>query len=210
MSLEEILHALDRKADHQVAAIEETAHAEIEQIRAEAQAKAAAVRQAQLEGIQTALQAEQANILNQAKLEALQVTMGAREELMASALARAAHHLTQLTETTVYADLLRHLAEEAVDTLGVDGELLLRVRHQDVPLMEEIVREMGLAATVEGDLEEGPAPWGNLGGLVAATPDGRVRLTNTLGARLQRVANLHRTQIAEMIWDTVWDNEGKG
>jgi vacuolar-type H+-ATPase subunit E/Vma4 len=149
--------------------------------------------------IQAPLQAERARILNQAKLGALQVVMGTRETLIASALDAAARCLAALSPTETYAKLLRQLTQEVVDTLGAHSRLGLRVQNCDVELMSRIVREMGLSATVEGGLESEASPWGNLGGLVATTPDGRISLVNTLDARLGRVASLYRSQIAEII-----------
>ncbi len=62
-----------------------------------------------------------------------------------------------------------------------------------------LIKEMGLAATVEGDLENEASPWGCLGGVVVATPDERISLANTLAARLQRAASLYRSAIAALV-----------
>ena len=98
------------------------------------------------------------------------------------------------------------MAREAVDTFGVNQQFRLHVRADDVELMECIVRELGLEATVTGDFceqigEAAASENNHLGGTVATTADGRIRLTNTLQTRLQRVANLYRAQIAEIIFD---------
>jgi len=200
MPLENILQALEAEADGQLAEIEQRAGDEIERIRAQARAEAAQVRQKHLAGTQTPLQAERARILNQAKLEALRVVMGARETLIASALEAAARQLEAGRATPTYATWLRRLAQEAVDTLGPDSQLRLRVQDRDLELMRRIVHDMGLSATVEGGLESEDSPWGCLGGLVATTPDARISLVNTLDARLGRVAGLYRSQIAGLVF----------
>jgi vacuolar-type H+-ATPase subunit E/Vma4 len=94
------------------------------------------------------------------------------------------------------------LVQEAVNSLGPDSRLCLRVQDRDVELMRTIVRDLGLSATVEGGLESEDTPWGCLGGLVATTSDARVSLVNTLGARLGRVASLYRSQIADLVFTT--------
>lgn len=201
MPLENILQALEAEADSQLAEIEQRAGDEIERIHTEAQAQATAVRQKHLARVQSPLQAEQARILNQAKLEALRVVMGARETLIASALEAAARRLETQRTTPSYATWLRRLAQEATDTLGPPGsQLCLRVQDRDVELMRRLVHDMGLSATVEGGLESEDTPWGCLGGLVATTPDARVSLVNTLDARLGRVAGLYRSQIADLVF----------
>jgi vacuolar-type H+-ATPase subunit E/Vma4 len=78
--------------------------------------------------------------------------------------------------------------------------------------MHQIVREMGLSATVAGDLADGgffgqlrfataEVKSNGLGGLAATTAAGRISLINTLEMRLQRVAQLYRAQIAGIIFD---------
>ena len=215
MPLANILQALEAESARQVADIAHTAQAEVARLRAQAQAQATAVQQQHLLAQQAPLQAERTRIMNQARLEVLRLLMGARESLMASALEMAARCLSDLATSPAYPALMRQLTHEAVARLGTPGQLRLRVRSCDMALMRGIVEEMGLAATVEGDLEheafpatasaEGgqfngpPSPWGCLGGVVVSTPDSRISLANTLAARLQRAASLYRSAIAALV-----------
>jgi len=199
MSTEKILQALETETERQIAEIEQAAQKEIEQIHAQAQVEAAAVRQKRLAAVQAPLQAEQTRILNQAKLEALQIVLGMRESLINSALEATARHLTDLVTSEAYAQVLWQLTEEALDTLDADSQVRLRVQDRDIPLMKRLVQEMGLSAEVEGGLEEGTSSYGCPGGVVVTAADGRIRLVNTLAARLQRVASLYRPQIADML-----------
>jgi vacuolar-type H+-ATPase subunit E/Vma4 len=204
MSLEKILHSLETEAERQIIEIERETQLQIEQIRAQAGAEAETVRQKHLAAIRGPLQAEQVRLLNQAKLKALQILLSTREELIASALQAVARCLADLPLTEAYPRLVRQLAQEAVDTLGPDQALHLRVSSRDVALMRHIIQEMGLSATVEGNLERewdltSPAGAECLGGLIATTAEGRISLVNTLAARLQRAAHLYRSQIAELV-----------
>ncbi|MBN1218660.1 MAG: hypothetical protein JXM69_07020 [Anaerolineae bacterium] len=200
MPLANILQALEVEAQRRMAEIEQTTRAEIERIRTQAQAEAAVVKQKQLTAIEAPLRAEQARILNRAKLGALQIVMGTRENLITAVLEAAAERLAELTATETYADVLRDLTREAVEALGVNGQLRLRVHNGDLTLMNRIAQEMKLAATITDDLEAEAEIENDLGGVVAATPDGRISLLNTPGVRLQRVASLYRAQIAEMMF----------
>lgn len=200
MSLENILQALETEAEQQVAEIEGATQAEIERIRTQAYLEAATVRQKHLDAIQSPVQAEQARILNQAKLEALRIVMGTRETLIASALEAAARRLAALPITDMYAGLLQRLLQEAVDTLGLSSQLRLHVHSRDVELMSHIVQKMGLSAAVEGNLENEDLSWACPGGLVATNSDERISLVNTLDTRLGKVANLYRSQVAEMLF----------
>lgn len=199
MPLENILQALEAESARQVADIAQTAQAEVARIRAEAQAQATAVQQQHMLAQQAPLQAERTRIVNKAKLDALRVVMGTRETLMASALEMAAQYLGTLSASPTYPVLLQRLTQEAIDRLATPGQLRLHVRSCDVELMCGLVEEMGLAATVKGNLEHEASPWGCLGGVVVATPDERISLANTLAARLQRAASLYRSDIAALV-----------
>jgi vacuolar-type H+-ATPase subunit E/Vma4 len=211
MSLDRILQALEIEAERQIAEIERTAQIEVEGIRAQAQAEAEAVRQKHLATSQASLQIERTRLLNRAKQAASQVVLNARETLISSTLAATVERLAALSTTETYPKLLRKLTQEAVDTLGGNQRLCLHVEAQDVELMRRIVRELDLSATVAGDLAGDSLGQphntnvggenGCLGGLVVTTADGRISLANTLEIRLQRVANLYRAQIAEIIFD---------
>lgn len=200
MPLDNILQALEAEGERQVGEIEQAAQVEVERIRAQAKLEAATTRQKHLEAVQVPMQAERARILNRAKLKALRVVTAIREDLIVRVIETAADRLAEVPASESYAVLLRKLTEEAADSLGTNRQLRLCVQSRDVELMNHIIREMGISAIVDPGLENETCPWGCLGGLVASTPDRRIRLVNTLDARLQRVASLHRSQIAEMIF----------
>ncbi len=200
MPLENILQTLEAEAERLVTEIDEATQAEVERIRAEAQAEATVVRQKHITAIEAPFRAEQARILNQAKLEALQIVLGTREELITAVLEATVRQLEALTSTELYADLLQHLTQEAVTVLGVN-EVCLRVRSSDVELMNCIVQKLGLSATVTGGLEDDEAMASNGGGVVTTTLDERISLINTPIARLARAASLYRLQIAKMMFE---------
>ncbi|MBE7473351.1 MAG: hypothetical protein DPW09_16810 [Anaerolineae bacterium] len=202
MSLEHILQALEAETDQQIAEIERAGQDEIEQVRVEAEAEAEKIRQKHLSTNQILLQVERTRRLNRAKQEASQQVLQAREKLITAALAATRQHLAALTAAETYPPLLRQLTEESVATLGKTQPLCLHVRKTDVELMNRIAQELELSATVIGDLTgDSSEPNPCLGGLAVSTVDNRISLTNTLEARLQRVAQLYRAQIAEIIFD---------
>lgn len=199
MALENILQALEAEAAKKIAAIKGEALAEVEKIQSQARAEAAAIRRQQLEAARVRLQTEQARILNLARQKALQRVLGTREELIRAALDQAARELAALSDTEEYVLVLQQLLKESLETLGGAGPFKLWVQRQDVELLEQIIAKMDVQATVEANLT-GEGQWdAELGGLITATPDGRIRLINTLETRLQRVATLYRAQIAHMV-----------
>lgn len=202
MALEHILQALEAEAAQQIALIEQAAETQVQQIRSQAEAEAEVVRQKHLAAGRALLQVERTRLLNRAKQQASQMVLRARESLLSSALTATAKYLAALTGTASYPHLLRQLVQETVDTLGTDEPLCLHVDEQDVEVVEEIVRQMGLSASVTGDLKAITPSKQNgqsLGGLVVTVAGGRVMLNNTLAARLLRASILYRAQIAEII-----------
>jgi vacuolar-type H+-ATPase subunit E/Vma4 len=113
----------------------------------------------------------------------------------------AAQRLAALPNLEGYEQLLQQLLEEAVATLGGAGPFHLEVQEQDIGLMQTIVQTMGLQAVVEGTLNNKSFGGAALGGVAVTTSDGQIRLVNTLEARLERVANLCRAQVAELLFD---------
>lgn len=200
MPLDTILHALEAEAERLVAEIDQASQAEVERILTQAQAVAVVVRQKHLTAIEAPLRAERARLLNRAKLERLQLVLGTREDLITAALKAAARRLAALTSTPAYAGWLGQLTQEAVAVLGLNS-LCLHVQSNDLVLMNRLVQELGISATVTGDLELAEELERDLGGVVATTPDGGISLINTFGVRLQRVATLHRARIAELMFE---------
>jgi len=199
MPLKNILQALESEAERLVTEIDQATQAEVERIHAGAQAEAAVVRQKPITAIEAPLRAEQARILNQAKLEALQIVLGTREELITAVLEVAAARLDERSSAEGYTDVLEQLTQEAVAVLGVD-EVCLRVRSREQASMNGIVQKLRLSATVTDGLEDDEATAGNAGGVVATTLDGRISLINTPTTRLDRFASLYRPQIASMLF----------
>lgn len=219
MSLEYILQALKAEAERQITEIEQAAEAEVKRILSQAQAEAGVVRQRHRAASQASLQVERTRLLNRAKQQASQTVLKGREAVISSALTATRECLAALSNTDSYPQFLRQLTREAVDTLGTDEPLCLHVCERDVELMERIVGEMGLSASVTGDLKEvipaGPMPYSpaeqndqSLGGLAVTVAAGRVTLNNTVEARLFRVSNLYRAQIAEIIFNEPGEQEG--
>lgn len=200
MSLDKILQALEAEAAAEIAEIEQTAEVQIARVRAEAQVQATAAAQKHRPAMEASLQAERARILNQAKLEALRTVMGTREALMRAVLEAAVAHLADLPSSESYGRVLEGLTREAVAALGQESGLHLRVESRDHAWLARIVQLSGLQATVEEGATNDDNAWNCPGGVVAMSADGRVRLVNTLSARLQRVATLHRSEIAGMLF----------
>jgi vacuolar-type H+-ATPase subunit E/Vma4 len=118
--------------------------------------------------------------------------MQVREELIASAFALAKEYLAEVRRQTEYPRLLRRLTDEAVVELGESSLVILRVDPCDTMLVEPILAELGVSATVEPVLD-------CIGGLEACTADGRIVVSNTFETRLGQARLRLRREVADLV-----------
>jgi vacuolar-type H+-ATPase subunit E/Vma4 len=204
--LEHILRAMQAQADAEIAQITRAADEEIAQLVAEAEAQAQAIRARHLARVEPLLAQQAASLENQAKLAVQRALADAREQLLNKAFAQAEARLAQLRESDAYPAIWRALAHEAMAALG-DGAttplaqpLIVRVDSHDVALARQILAEFGVLF----DLQVQPMA---LGGLEVTTRDGRVVITNTLVARLERSRKMLRGIVAKILVGDLESNQ---
>lgn len=182
MPLADILRAMEQEVDTQVARIESQAAATVAQIRGEAEAEANAIRQRHCREIKQPLQHERARRLNRARLDALRATSRAREQLLNDAVTAAKERLARLRDDPAYPQILNALVQETLAQL--DGDAIVRADPRDERWLRGPLGDVPL----EFDLDT----WG---GIEARTRDGRIRVVNTLEARLAQSGDLLRQEV---------------
>jgi vacuolar-type H+-ATPase subunit E/Vma4 len=188
MPLADILGAMDAEVDAEIDRIQTQNRAVLAQIREDAERDAHAIRERHLRDMLIPAQHSSARRLNRARLAALRATNHAREALLAEALAGARERLAQLRASPEYAGILQALAREAVSQL--EGKVVV---HAD-PRDEALVRALALDAECVFDLHTD-------GGVEAHTRDLRVRVVNTLEARLEQAQANLRQQVMPLFED---------
>lgn len=173
MPLADILKAMDADADAQADRIQAQNRTVLAQIREDAERDAQAIRERHLREMVIPAQHTSARRLNRARLAALRSTNEAREQLLAEALAGARARLAELRASAEYAGILQALLREALSQL--EGDVVV---HAD-PRDETLVHALALDAECVFDLHTD-------GGVEAHTRDRRVRVVNTLEARLEQ------------------------
>jgi vacuolar-type H+-ATPase subunit E/Vma4 len=181
---------MQAQAEETIAGTTSAAQAEAAQLIDEAEAEAREIRVRHRARVEPMLVAETASLQNKAKLGALRASANAREQLLVRAFEGAQDCLAQLRESNQYAAILRTLACEVVQGLGND--LVVYVDPRDVPLATSIFQELQAKVEVQGQALP-------LGGLIAGTRDGRIKIVNTLAARLERSRNVLRGPVAAIL-----------
>lgn len=193
MSVEAILAAIDATGQAEVERVHAAVEARVQQIMAQAEVAASARREAARREALRPAAAERARLLHRAKLDALRLVDAARSELVERVFEETRRRLAGTRTDPTYPDRLRRLLEEALAALGdagAEGALpSVEVAAGDEARLRRILRESGRDLPVRGAFDG----WG---GVVARSADGRITVTNTLEARLERATPWLRRDLA--------------
>lgn len=198
MGLEDILKAMEEEAKAEMADILAEAEAAAKEILAEAEARARQARQRHRQEVLPGAAAEEARILNEARLEALKVVMQTREDLIDQAFQAARQELSAMRSLPEYPEVLRRWTGEVYEELGED--LAVSVGAEDLELARSMLAEMGMNARVASNLD-------SAGGLVATSKDGRILVVNTVDSRLENARQLLRREVAQIILEKDADGD---
>ena len=191
MGLEDILRAMEAESALEREGILAEAQAMVDRILSQAREEAEARRRQRLEAELRTVRAEQARLLNDARLASLKQLSVARDDLIDAAFQQAAKRLERLRGSPLYREVLRRLLEETASQLG-PGRVVVKVDPADARLAEELVESLGLDAVVEPTLHCS-------GGLEASDAEGRIVVRNTFESRLQRAREVLRPELTAAV-----------
>jgi vacuolar-type H+-ATPase subunit E/Vma4 len=198
--VEENLQTLSR-------AIESEAHAEAEEILANAQAKVEAIRQR----AQAQTAAERKEILERAteeaerlrsqtiattQLKARTLQLERREKLLDNVFETARQQLPAVRQWTTYGEIAHQLLREALQHLGANPARILADEQTRVVLTDQVLTEISEELKVQVQLGE-VLTQGI--GVIVETPDGHRQYDNTLDARLNRLQNVLRPAVYHLL-----------
>ncbi len=199
MSLETILQKITASGEAELLELQRETVAQIQGILADAEAEAAERREGVRQTVLQPVSGECARRTHKAKLEALQLIGHARDVVVAEALAQVESCLCQLRQSSMYPDILKSLTTEAVRVLGEEelngdtavstGRPELAIDPRDEPCCLEILADLRLDLNLVTTLD-------NWGGIILRSGDGRIIVTNTLEARLERATPYLRQELA--------------
>jgi V-type H+-transporting ATPase subunit E len=144
------------------------------------------------------------NRLNQSRLKILQ----ARDQVVESIFQEARSRLNQIVTSPVYKPLISKLILQAL-YLCMEKQVTLICKKQDLTLVQSVIpeaiaiykRELGLKSEVDVQVSTTEfLPDDIAGGIVASALNGRIRLTNTLDARLDLLSQEMLPDIRTMLF----------
>lgn len=201
VSLDAILQAITLEGDELVRQVDSEASAEVEKLLANARFEAKGIQKKSYDATLAPVAAERSRIIQQARLETLQITGNQRESLIDLTLEQVRSRLAGIRSDPRYSQVLKKLLREALDELDETtepkGTSRLEVDRRDSALLAQIIGELNLSLIVSESLE----CWG---GVVASSEDGKVVVINTVEARLERALLYLRRYLAALFEDETW------
>jgi V/A-type H+/Na+-transporting ATPase subunit E len=183
------------------------ARAQTEKILAEARAKAETVRQ----NYRQQAEAERTKILEQARqnaerqqresvataqLRGRTQQLADREKQLDKVFQAAGQQLAGMVKGAEFAQISRQLLREALVHLGAPAAKVSMDSTTRQSITDDVLAEISKEVNVEVNLGE---PLENSVGIIAESPDGRLRYENTLETRLSRMQNSLRTPVYHLL-----------
>jgi len=193
LALEDILKALEEKAEARVAAIEVEAQQRVGEILAEVDKDAARTKRMRLKKIEDQIRSEATGIVYSAQLKAKNQLIKAQEETVDEAFHKAELRLKDLDKQADYPQILEVLLDECLDFFP-QGEVLVQVRPNDRGTLEKMLSDRGRSFRISD------TPLAASGGLVVSSPDGQIVVSNTFDSRLERARDHLRLEISKTLF----------
>ena len=188
MALEDIFRALEEEAEGEATRVRTEAQTEADRILAAAEEQAESYRIARIERAEAGLSSKTTRAVAAAGTQVRRQVASARDKQIDAVFTEARRRLLEVRESADYDRLLAALIAEGVENL--EPPLVVRVAPQDVEVAR---RAVAAAASVEPaeDIDAGAVVTGSGGGLVR---------DNRLTDRLERVRELARARVAELLF----------
>jgi len=193
LALEDILKALEEKAEAREAAIESEAKQRVNEILAEVDKDAARTKRMRLKKVEDQIRSEATGIVYSAQLKAKNQLIKAQEETVDEAFKKAEQRLKDLGKQQDYPQVLEVLLDECLDFFP-EGEVLVQVRPADRDLLEKMLAGRGRSFRISD------TPLAASGGLVVSSPDGQIVVSNTFESRLERARDHLRLEISKSLF----------
>jgi len=195
LALEDILKALEEKAEARVAAIESETEQRVSEILAEVEKDAARTKRMRLKKVEDKIRSEATGIVYSAQLKAKNQLIKAQEETVDEAFHKAEQRLKDLDKQADYPQILEVLLDECLDFFP-EGEVLVQVRGSDKGLLEKMLSDRGRSFRISD------TPLAASGGLVVSSSDGQIVVSNTFDSRLGRARDHLRLEISKTLFGT--------
>ena len=139
-------------------------------------------------------------IISEAKMNARRAELGAKEEVIEAAFAKATDALKAkaASDDDEYKDSLSKMIKEATDEIG-SKDLILQLNEKDTQNMKDQLSGVSTFQIEDITFTLGE-PIDAIGGAVLKTSNGDIEVNNTIEARLDRFKSMLRSEVAEVLF----------
>ena len=198
-----IVESIKSEAQEKADKIIQDAQAEIATINSGAEKTAEAEKNKILDNGKKQSDMKYQQIISEAKMNARRAELGAKEEVIEAAFAKATEDLkAKASSDAEYSESLIKMIEEATEELG-GGDLIVQVKESDVAKVEghlkKLSADLATKTGVSTTLVLGE-PIDAIGGAILKTRNGDIEVNNTIESRLDRFKGLLRSEVANVLF----------
>ena len=199
-----IVESIKSEAQEKADKIIQDAQAEIATINSDAEKTAEAEKNKILDNGKKQSDMKYQQIISEAKMNARRAELGAKEEVIEAAFAKATEDLKAKasSDDAEYSESLIKMIEEATEELG-GGDLIVQVKESDVAKVEghlkKLSADLATKTGVSTTLVLGE-PIDAIGGAILKTRNGDIEVNNTIESRLDRFKGLLRSEVANVLF----------
>jgi vacuolar-type H+-ATPase subunit E/Vma4 len=194
LALDDILRALEDKADTRVDAIKAETEQRVQEIMAEVEKDAERTRRTRLKKVEDQIRSEATGIVYSASLKAKNQLIKAQEETVEEAFRIAEQRLADLHKSEDYPKVLEVLLDECLEFFP-EGDVLVQVRPEDRGIIEKLLSEKNRPYSLS------ETPLDASGGVVVSSPEGEIAVSNTFESRLHRAKDHLRLEISKSLFE---------
>ncbi|MDD5448178.1 MAG: V-type ATP synthase subunit E [Actinomycetota bacterium] len=192
MAVEDILSALEEKAEKQIREINADAERQVREIKAEVEREVARAKRARLKKLEDQLRSEANAMIYSASLEAKREITKAQEETVEKAFKLAEKRLAALHDDVAYPKVFEALLDECLEL--IDGEVVLMVRPDDRALAQKLMEAKERPFVISD------TPLETSGGLIAISKNGEITVNNTFESRLEKASEKLKVDISKVLF----------
>ena len=197
---DKIVSSIMSEAQGKADIIMQEANAEIATINADAEKTAESEKNKILENGKKQSDMRYQQIISEAKMNARRAELGAKEEVIEAAFAKATDELKAKAASgdSEYEDSLSKMIKEAADELG-SKDLIIQLNENDTNAFKSQLSGVSTFQIEDITFELGE-PIDAIGGAILKTSNGDIEVNNTIEARLERYKSILRSEVAEILF----------
>ena len=197
---DKIVSSIMSEAQEKADVIIQDANADASAITAKAEKTAEAEKLKILENGKKQSDMRYQQIISEAKMNARRAELGAKEEVIEAAFAKATDELKSVASSgsDEYEDSLSKMIKEAVDELGSD-DLIIQLNEADTNKFKSQLDSSSTFQIDDINFQLGE-PIDTIGGAIVKTKSGDIEVNNTIESRLERFKSVLRSEVANVLF----------